>query len=179
MSEPGAETGVSKRALEMGTAAALLVAGVLVVLDSLRVGQGWDSNGPKAGFYPFYVGLILSGCALWLLLRELLASSFAASSAAASSAAAVPPARFASKLELERVLSVLIPATAYVALIFPLGIYVASALFLVGFMRWQGKYGVLPALTIGLAVPLALFCVFELWFKLPLPKGPLENLIGY
>ena len=29
------------------------------------------------------------------------------------------------------------------------------------------------------AVPIALFILFEIWFLVPLPKGPIEDLLGY
>jgi len=28
-------------------------------------------------------------------------------------------------------------------------------------------------------VPFALFLLFEIWFLVPLPKGPLEEFLGY
>jgi hypothetical protein len=46
-------------------------------------------------------------------------------------------------------------------------------------MLWQGKYRILPTLAISVGIPVVLFLVFELWFLVPLPKGPLERLIGY
>jgi putative tricarboxylic transport membrane protein len=30
-----------------------------------------------------------------------------------------------------------------------------------------------------LIVPVSMFLMFELWFMVPLPKGPLEALLGY
>ena len=78
-----------------------------------------------------------------------------------------------------RVLAVLLPSIAYVAVLLSLGIYVSSAWFLVGFMRHQGKYAWSLALPIGIGVPLAMFGLFELGFGLPLPKGPLESWFGY
>ena len=78
-----------------------------------------------------------------------------------------------------RVLAVLLPSAAYVALLLKLGIYVASALFLIGFMRQQGKYRWSRALLLGVSVPVAMFALFEIGFGLPLPKGPLEGWLGY
>ena len=31
----------------------------------------------------------------------------------------------------------------------------------------------------GVLVPLVLFVVFEIWFLVPLPKGPVEALLGF
>jgi hypothetical protein len=73
---------------------------------------------------------------------------------------------------------VLVPSVLYVALIAWAGIYLASAIFVAFFMRWLGKYAwwKLAAVSIGNSV--VFFVVFEIWFKVPLPKGPLESALG-
>ena len=86
-------------------------------------------------------------------------------------------------------LAVLIPSTCYVALIGGLslgpvavpglGIYVASAIFILAFMIVIGRENPLKALGVGILVPVALFFMFEKWFLVPLPKGPLEAWLGY
>jgi hypothetical protein len=74
---------------------------------------------------------------------------------------------------------VALPTLVYVVLVAFIGIYVASALYIATFMLWQGKYRLLPALAISVGVPVALFLLFEIWFLVPLPKGPVEHLLGY
>ena len=78
-----------------------------------------------------------------------------------------------------RVLAVLLPAFGYVALIGFVGIYVASALFILGFMLTLGKENIIRAVLVATGVPVFLFVLFEIWFLVPLPKGPLEAMIGY
>ena len=73
----------------------------------------------------------------------------------------------------------LVPTAIYVALIPWIGIYVASALFIAVFMRWLGQYGWGLVAAISLGVPLVTFVVFEKWFLVPLPKGPIEAYLGY
>jgi Na+(H+)/acetate symporter ActP len=73
----------------------------------------------------------------------------------------------------------LFPSIAFVVLIAWLGIYVASFLYIAAFMLWQGKYGWLPALGVSAGLPIVLFLVFEKWFLVPLPKGPIEHLLGF
>jgi hypothetical protein len=46
-------------------------------------------------------------------------------------------------------------------------------------MLWQGKFGILPAVAVAVGVPVALFLLFEVWFLVPLPKGPVESFFGY
>ena len=93
---------------------------------------------------------------------------------------------FASKREgifvewekLRLVLAVLVPSAIYVATISWIGIYVSSALFIAFFMRWLGKYAWWKVAVVSVGVMVAFFLIFESWFKVPLPKGPLENLLG-
>ena len=50
----------SVSSLARAAVAALLVAvALLVIADSLRVGIGWADDGPRSGYFPFYIGLLL------------------------------------------------------------------------------------------------------------------------
>jgi hypothetical protein len=69
--------------------------------------------------------------------------------------------------------------TVYIIAMVWLGIYLPSALLIGYFMRRYGKFGWLSAVSVSLAVPVAFFVVFERWFLVPLPKGPIENLLGF
>jgi hypothetical protein len=150
--------------VEIAVAAGFVALSLLVMADSIRVGRGWGSDGPEAGFYPFYVALALGTAAASLVVRHWrLASS----------------RRFVAAPELRRVLSVFVPTALYVGLLLLVGLYVSSAVFLAGFMRLQGKYSWPKALGLGIGVPIAMFLLFEKGFGLPLPKGPLENWLGY
>jgi hypothetical protein len=77
------------------------------------------------------------------------------------------------------VLSVFIPAVIYVAATYFIGIYVASAVFIGAFMYWHGRFAWTRIVPVSLSVPVSMFLLFEVWFLVPLPKGPLEALIGY
>jgi hypothetical protein len=46
-------------------------------------------------------------------------------------------------------------------------------------MLWHGRFRWYGAAAVAFGVPLALFLVFERWFLVPLPKGPLEAMLGY
>jgi putative tricarboxylic transport membrane protein len=165
MEAPGSpDRGIATRWVGMAVAAGFLALAAVVVTDSVRVGRGWGSDGPEAGFYPFYVALLLGGGAASILLREWRGAAGKV---------------FVGASEFRRVLAVLLPCVGYVAALLAIGIYVSSALFLVCFMRFQGKYSWSRALPLGIGVPLALFALFELGFGLPLPKGPLESWFGY
>lgn len=163
MSEHG--KGPGTRGFELGVALFLALLAVLVISDSVRVGTGWADDGPRAGYFPFYIGCGLLAASGWIALGQLLAWR------------RHNPA-FAEPGALTQVGSVLLPMVVYVAGIWGLGIYLASALLIGWFMRRHGGYGWGPAAAVGVGVPLAVFAVFEKWFLVPLPKGPLERLLG-
>jgi putative tricarboxylic transport membrane protein len=66
----------------------------------------------------------------------------------------------------------------YTVLIALVGIYVASVIFIAYCMKTMGNYSWIKSVLIPVLVMTFFFAVFELWFKLPLPKGPLESLLG-
>ena len=153
-----------QKSAEIVVAALFLLAGAIVVYDSLRLGAKWAEDGPQAGYFPFLVGV-------------LICVSAAINLAAVFAWARDDAKPFVEVGQLKMVLAVLVPSSIYVALIGYLGIYVASALFVAFFMRWLGKYDwwKLAAVSVGNSV--FFFVIFEVWFRIPLPKGPLEALL--
>ena len=158
-------TGPSHRNVEVGVAGFMALLALIGIYGSLKVGIGWGAEGPRTGFFPFYVSLIVViSCIINIY-----------------SAVALPETGrlFAEWSQLRRVLSVLVPTAIYVAVIPYTGIYVASALLVGLFMRWFGHYNWAIVIAVSILVPVANFLMFELWFLVPLPKGPLETLLGY
>ena len=165
--EVGARGDIATRWAELVVALLFVLAGAIVIVDSLRVGITWAEDGPRAGYFPFYIGCLLTFAGLFVAVETLLRWK------------KIGNATFVSRERLKPVLLMLFPSIAFVVLIAWLGIYVASFLYIGAFMLWQGKYGWLPALAVSVGLPLVLFGVFELWFLVPLPKGPVEHLFGY
>lgn len=159
---------VQKRWLELLVASLFGLVGAVVMLDSLRVGKNWAEDGPEAGYFPFYIACVLllgAGVVIFQTVRDW----------AQDQGRGV----FTSYEELGRMLKMLLPMVAYVVAVIYLGIYDASAIFIMAFMLWQGKYTVLLSALVGVGVAVALFLLFEIWFLVPLPKGPIEQLLGY
>lgn len=152
------------RTAEIVTAAGFLAIGAIVIFDSLRLGMGWKEDGPQAGYFPFYIGAIICISALVNLAAALVA------------ALKKNPA-FVEVGQLKLVLSVLVPTAVYVGLIGWIGIYVASALFVALFMRWLGNYPWWKVGAVAIGNSVVFFVIFEVWFKIPLPKGPLEAFL--
>ncbi|MFM9972108.1 MAG: tripartite tricarboxylate transporter TctB family protein [Burkholderiales bacterium] len=151
--------------LEWITAVVLFLLGVLVMTDSVRVGIRWVEDGPQAGYFPFYVGLILCLSSIWNFAKIFLDRATAQKS-------------FVGRNALRLILSMLAPTVVYVVLIGWLGFYVSSIVFIAFFMIWLGKYTWTRSAAVSGAVMICTFLMFEIWFRVPLPKGPLENLLG-
>ena len=152
------------RAADLTTALVLMAGGVLVIWDSLRLGIGWGSDGPKSGFFPFWLAVLLTACCaaiVWQARRRV---------------SAVP---FVTRAQIKPVLSTLLPSAGFVVLTQFLGLYVASALFMAFYMRWIGRYGWVPIVLTSVLFPVLTFLIFETWFLVPMPKGPLEAWLGY
>jgi Tripartite tricarboxylate transporter TctB family len=161
--EPGA--GVPTYIVEAVVAFLILVMGVVVVYGSWALGSGWTSDGPGAGYFPFYIGIILCISGLGTLYQSLFGKN-------------KNPEVFVDKEQLHRVLSMFLPALVYVFAVQFLGLYVASAIYIALFMIILGKYSKLKSIVVALAVVVLFFLMFEVWFKVPLFKGQF-NLLGF
>jgi putative tricarboxylic transport membrane protein len=152
------------RAADLATAAVLMALGGLVLFDAVRLGYDWGSDGPKSGFFPFWLAVaMLVTCGL-IILQALRRRTDKV---------------FVTREQLRPVLAVLVPATAMVAVMEVAGLYVASALYIAFYMRWVGRHRWLTIVVLSLGIPIATFLVFERWFLVPMPKGPLENWLGF
>jgi hypothetical protein len=150
---------------ELVVAALFFLLGGIVIYDSWRLGAGWSEDGPQAGYFPFYIGLLVCAASAVNFGQALLAKRDREKA-------------FVEVGALKLVLSVLVPAAIYVGLIGWTGIYVASTLFIAFFMRWLGKYAWWKVAAVSIGNSVVFFLIFEYWFKVPLPKGPLESLLG-
>lgn len=161
-------SGIATNRVEAVVAAILLIIGIVTIVESRRLGAGWTSDGPGAGYFPFYIGLILVVSALGILYQSLIGKHR-------------NTAVFVDAVQLKRVLSVLLPAALYVLAVTFLGLYVASASYIALFMIVLGKYSWAKAVIAALVVTTVFFLMFEVWFKVPLFKGALDPLraLGY
>lgn len=152
--------------IDLVVAALIFALGALVVFESVRLGAGWGTDGPGAGYFPFYIGTLICVCSFAVFVQSLLK---------AKSDHAV----FVTGEQFKLVLVVLVPTAAYAFGVWLIGMYVSSALFVVLFMRVAGHYTWLRSAAVGGGISVAAFVMFEIWFKIPLPKGPVEALIGF
>jgi hypothetical protein len=157
---------VSERTVGAVTAIAFFLVGVVMIVDNYKIGAGWAPEGPEAGYFPLRIGVIICVAASVVLFRTVFAKGSG-------------DRVFVTFGRLRHVMAVLLPTVAYVLAVKLVGIYVASAVFIGAFMRVMDRFGWLKTIVISVGVSVALFWLFELQFKVPLPKGPLEARFGY
>jgi putative tricarboxylic transport membrane protein len=155
-----------RKSAEIVVSALFFVVGAIVIYDSLRLGMRWaEVHGPQPGYFPFYVGLIICVSSLINLV----------------SAALIRPEKnqgFVERGQLKLVLTVLVPTAIFAAAVTWIGIYLSSFLFIGFFMRWLGNYPWWKVAAVSLGAVVVIYLIFERWFLVPLPKGPLESLLG-
>lgn len=156
---------VSTRSVEAGVMVLLLALAVLLGWDNWRTGASWDSTGPQAGYFPFYLSIILGGAALYGL-AELAVKRLEGTGA------------FVTRAQLRRVLQVFVPAVLFCLAMQWLGLYVASFLLIAGFMAIIGKIAWWKSLLTAFIFVAIMFGVFDIAFDVIMPKGPLEAAFG-
>jgi hypothetical protein len=158
------------RVADLLTAAVLIALGGVVVYDAARLGIGWGTDGPRSGFFPFWLAVLLVAVSAMVLLQSYRRRR---------------AAPFATRAQIIPVLKVLLPVAAFVVVMDPpgpwsgLGLYVAAAIYLAVYMRWVGRHAWTTVALVAVLVPVATFVIFEQWFLVPMPKGPLETWLGY
>jgi putative tricarboxylic transport membrane protein len=163
------------RAADLVTALVLAGLGGVVIFDALRLGIGWGTDGPKSGFFPFWLAVIMVGTCLVIAAQALRTAR---------------ERIFVRREQLRPVLAVLVPAIGLVVLtggisvgevtlVPALGLYVAAAIYMGFYMRWVGRHAWATTVALGLGIPLLTFVIFERWFLVPMPKGMLEAWLGF
>jgi len=151
------------KTVEAGIAVLIALFGVIVIVGSLKAGINWGAEGPRAGFFPFYIGIFIvvaSAVNLWHALRS------------------DDEGLFAEWGQLRQVMSVVVPTAVYVGSMPFTGLYLASLLFIGYFMRWLGKYSWITVIGVSFGMPSVTYLIFEGWVLVPVPKGPIEEWLG-
>lgn len=154
------------RTADIVVAAIMIGLGVLVGIDSLGRGAGWAADGPQAGFFPFLMAVLVVGGSVVVLIRALR-----------SRAEAAGP--FVLPGGLRPMLTVLLPAIGMVLLTEVLGLYLAAIVYLVGYVRWVGRFRWHVVLLVGVVVPIAFWVLFDKVFLVPMPKGMFGERLGF
>jgi hypothetical protein len=155
-----------QRTVETITLAVVLAFALLMAWDNWRTGIGWDSTGPQAGYFPFYVSVILGGACLFGLGLQLRAWQ-------------EPDEPFVRRNQFKRVMQVFLPTLFFVPVTQWLGIYVASFALIAGFMYFIGHIKAWKAVITAYLFSAVMFVIFEVAFNVVMPKGPLERAFGF
>jgi hypothetical protein len=155
----------TKRTVDVVVSFLLLALAVLMAFDNWRTGMSWDSTGPQAGYFPFYLSAILAGACLYGIGKEFLARRQARET-------------FVTRDQLRRVLQVFVPTLLFCLFTQWLGLYISSFLLVAGFMAFIGRIAVWKSLLTAFLFSLIMFITFEIAFDVIMPKGLLESLLG-
>ena len=154
------------RVAEVVVSLMLVALALTLGLDNWRTGIGWDSTGPQAGYFPFYLSVILGLASLYGLVTTFLARNEVSET-------------FVTRAQLRRVMAVFVPTLLFCLATQFLGMYVASFLLIAIFMRMVGKIALWKSLLTAFLFTAIMFVTFDIAFDVIMPKGPLEAAFGY
>jgi hypothetical protein len=171
MSEPSnnsnQESVISVRMMDIITALLFITVGLVVMVGSIKLGASWGSDGPEAGYFPFYISLIIIISSAVTLYQAVIVDRKNTVES------------FVDKESFKQVMAVLLPAIVFVLGVQLIGIYVSSVVYIAIFMVWLGKYPLWKALAVAVGVTVALYFMFEYWFQVPLPHGSWINPLEF
>jgi hypothetical protein len=157
---------VNTRIVEIAVYVLLLGLALLLGYSNWRTGMGWERDGPQAGYFPFYLSVILGAASIYGLVRTALTHIKADDV-------------FVTRDQLRRVMQVFVPTFLFCLLTQWLGLYVASFLLIAGFMAWVGRIVLWKSVLAAFVFSLVMFICFDIAFDVIMPKGPLEAFFGH
>jgi len=156
---------LSRFAVEVTLAAATAAIGAVVTIGALEFGTGWGDGGPQPGYFPFYIGIIVM-----VASGGVLVEAFANRERLRATA-------FLRREQGMRIAAFFGPMVGFVLVASLLGLYVALIVYLTATMVVQGHYRLPRALAVSVGSAVIFYLIFEVWFRVPLLKGPLEALL--
>jgi putative tricarboxylic transport membrane protein len=114
------------RGADLGASVVFLALAALVIVEGLRLGAGWDERGPQAGFFPFWLAILMAfgACAAFIqALRRRFDTRF-----------------FEQREEWVELARVGVPLAAAIVVIPWTGLYVSTFLYVWLFAWWYGSF---------------------------------------
>ena len=158
---------ISVRMMDIITALLFIGVGLVVMVGSIKLGASWGSDGPEAGYFPFYISLIIILSSVITLYQAAIVDRKKKKES------------FVDKESFKQVMAVLLPALVFVLGVQLIGIYVSSVIYIAIFMVWLGKYPAWKAIAVAVGVSATLYLMFEYWFQVPLPHGSWVNPLEF
>ena len=113
---------ISVRTMDIITATLFLIFSLVMMVGSIKLGASWGSDGPEAGYFPFYISLIILLSSSVTLYQVAIVNKHKKTES------------FVDKEPFKQVMAVLFPAIIFVLGVQLIGIYVSSALYIAIFM---------------------------------------------
>jgi hypothetical protein len=157
---------VGTRRVDIAVYLMLLAFAALFGFDNWRTGMSWEADGPQAGYFPFYLSVVLGIASLYGLVYKLLMETGSGET-------------FVTGEQLRRVMQVFVPTLLFCVFMQWLGLYVASFILIAGFMGIVGRIAWWKSLTTAFLFSLIMFLTFDIAFDVIMPKGPLEAAFGH
>lgn len=157
--ETGDRPVATNRTMEIVVAGLFLLFGLTFCIASYQLGSGWSDDGPQSGYFPFYINVIIVIASAVTLAQAIMGKT------------SRPRDAFVSVGQLRQIMAVLLPAALYVLGVQLFGIYLSSAVYITLFMVWLGKYSWGKSAALGISISVAVYFMFEVWFKVSLHKG--------
>ncbi len=156
----------NSRTVEMVVMVLLLGVALLLGFDNWRTGMSWELTGPQAGYFPFYLSVILGVSSIYGLVRLIMTHAHESEV-------------FVTRDQMRRVMQMFLPTLAFCFLMQWLGLYTASFLLIAGFMVIIGRIAWWKSLLTAFLFTVLMFATFEIAFDVLMPKGPVEIMLGY
>jgi len=154
---------ISRRVLEVSTAALTGSFGLAVAVSSLDNGIGWSTAGVDSGTFPFLAGVVIVLGSLYNLGRGALTGA----------------AVVVSRSDLRRLAALFVPAAIFIGVIPMIGMYLASAGYMFSVLALPKHQSLLRSFIIAALKPVVLYVVFERLFLVTLPHGALAAALGF
>jgi hypothetical protein len=151
--------------MEVVTGCVTALAGAVISYGALEFGIGWDDAGPQPGYFPFYIGLLIILGSLGVMAQAFTQHRHSTQI-------------FLNSEQAGRIVSFAGPMVAFVVLCVLLGLYVAMTVYLFAVMTIQGRFKIPLAALVSIGTAVAFYVVMEIWFQVPLLKGPVEAMLG-
>ena len=157
------------RRADIIVALGMMLVGIIAFADAIRLGFGWGISGPEAGFFPFYMGLGILICTIFIVVKAIKIYRKDG-----------PGGPLIQEGGLVQILWILIPAIGVFLLTELIGLHLATVFYLAFNIRVLGKMSWVKVVLLSVLVPLSMYIVFDKVFLIPLPEGLWGgNLLAY
>lgn len=157
---------------------------VAVVLILVGIGVAWKSTelpigilpkeGPGGGFFPFWLSMGIVVVSLCVLAQSVFSRTPRHPSASIEEDSGEKI--FITWEGLIEIVRVGLPGLIMILLIGLISIYFAAAAFIFYSLYFVGRHKFFTSILVTVGVPFGVYCIFEKFLIIPLPKGYLEFL---